>query len=70
MTNSEKIKTIDNEIEQNKAHYNLDRQTTNISALSSGNVGKYEFLTAEDVLPVRALLEKADWHYKKNNTKN
>ena len=60
MTNSEKIKTIDNEIEQNKAHYNLDRQTTNISALSSGNVGKYEFLTAEDVLPVRALLEKAD----------
>ena len=60
MTISEKIKTIDNEIEQNKAHYNLDRQTTNISALSSGNVGKYEFLTAEDVLPVRALLEKAD----------
>ena len=60
MTISEKIKTIDNEIEQKKAHYNLDRQTTNISALSSGNVGKYEFLTAEDVLPVRALLEKAD----------
>ena len=60
MTISEKIKTIDKEIEQNKAHYNLDRQTANISALSSGNVGKYEFLTAEDVLSVRALLEKAD----------
>ena len=60
MTISEKIKTIDNEIEQNKAQYNLDRQTANISALSSGNVGKYEFLTGEDVLPVRALLEKAD----------
>ena len=31
-------------IEQNKAQYHLDRQTTKISALSSGNVHKYEFL--------------------------
>ena len=43
MTVSEKIKTIDNKIEQNKAKYNFDRQTTNISTLSSGNVSKYEF---------------------------
>ena len=35
---SEKIKTIDNKIEQNKAQYNLDRQTAKISALSSENV--------------------------------
>ena len=34
MTVSEKIKTIDNKIEQNKAHYSLDRQTAKISALS------------------------------------
>ena len=40
---SEKIKTIDNAIEQNKAQYNLDQQTAKISALSSGNVGKYGF---------------------------
>ena len=33
-----------NKIEQNKAQYHLDRQTTKISALSSGNVHKYEFL--------------------------
>ena len=38
MTPSEKIKTIDNKIEQNKAQYNLDRQTAKISVLSSGNV--------------------------------
>ena len=44
MSVSEKIKTIDNKIEQNKAQYNLDRQTAKISALSSGNVSKYEFL--------------------------
>ena len=34
MTISEKIKTVSNRIEQNKAQYNLDRQIANISALS------------------------------------
>ena len=29
------------------------------SALSSGNIGKYEFLAGKDVLPEKALLEKA-----------
>ena len=38
MSISEKIKTIDNKVEKNKARYNLDRQTAKISALSSGNV--------------------------------
>ena len=41
-------KTINNNIEQNKAQYNLDEQTATISALSSGNVSKYEFLTGKD----------------------
>ena len=59
MSISEKIETIDNKIEQNKAPYNLDRQTANISLLSSGNVCKYEFLTGKDVLPEKDLLEKA-----------
>ena len=55
-----KIKTIDNKIEQNKVQYNfLVRQTAKISALSSGNFGKYEFLTCEYILPERELLEKA-----------
>ena len=59
MTVSEKIKRIDNKIEQNKAQYNLDRETAEILALSSGNVGIYEFLTSKDVLPEKELLEKA-----------
>ena len=59
MTASEKIKTINKKIEQNKAQYNLDRQTAKMSALSSGNVGKYEFFTGQDVLPEKYLLEKA-----------
>ena len=55
---SKNFQTIDNKIKQNKAEYNIDRQTTNISAFSSGNVCKYEFLTGEDVLR-EDLLEKA-----------
>ena len=46
MNVNEKMKTIDNKIEQNKSQYNLDKQkTAKTSALLSGNVGKYEFLT-------------------------
>ena len=59
MSVSGKIKTINNKIEQNKAQYNLDIQTAKIFALSSGNVGKYEFLRDEDVLPEKGLLGKA-----------
>ena len=59
MSISEKIKAINNKIEQNKAQYNLDRQTPKMSALSSGNVSKHEFMTSKDVLSEKNLLEKA-----------
>ena len=59
MTVSEKIKTIDNTIKQNKVQNDLYRQTAMISALSSGKVGKYKFLTSKDVLPEKDFLEKA-----------
>ena len=59
MSISEKIKEINNRIKQNKAQYDLDWQTAKISALSSGNVSKYEFLTDKDVLAEKDLLEKA-----------
>ena len=55
---SEEIKTIDNKIKQNKAQYNLDQQTTKISALSSGNVSQYEFLTGKYVLAKKDQLEQ------------
>ena len=54
MSISEKIKAINNKVEQNKAQCNLDRQAAKISALSSGNVSKYQFLTGKDVLPDKA----------------
>ena len=51
MSISDKIKPINNKIQQNKAQYNLERQTAKISALSSGTVSKYEFLPGKDALP-------------------
>ena len=50
---SDKIKAINNKIEQNKAQYNLDRQAAKMSALSS------KFLTSKSVLPGKDLLGKA-----------
>ena len=50
--------SVNNENKQNKDQYNLDRQTATISAISSGNLGKYEVLTGKDLLPEKDLLEK------------
>ena len=50
MNISEKIKAISNKIDQNKAQYNLNRQTAKISALPSGNVNRHEFLTGKYIL--------------------
>ena len=59
MSISEKIKAINTKIRQNKAKFDLDRKTANISALSPGNIIRYGFLPGKDVLPERGLPEKA-----------
>ena len=43
MTISEKIKTINTKIEQNKAQYNLDKQTAKVFSLSSRNARNIDF---------------------------
>ena len=58
MSISEKIKAINNKITVNKVQHSLDRQTANISALSSGNASKYEFLIGKNILLEKNLLEK------------
>ena len=58
MTVSEKIKIIDNKMEQNKAQYDLDTQTARTLASSSGNLEKYQFLTGKNVLLEKDQLEK------------
>ena len=48
MTITEQVKILDDKIRANKAQYNLDRQTAEISALSSGELEKHEYLTVQN----------------------
>ena len=59
MTFSKKLNTINNKIKQNKAQYESYKETAKMLALSSQNVGKYEFSTSKSVLPEKDLLQKA-----------
>ena len=43
--------TINDQIRDGKLQYNINRETAKISALSSGKIHKYEYLTGEDILP-------------------
>ena len=43
--------TTDNKIIDEKLHYNINREAAKISTLSSGEIDKYEYLTAEEILP-------------------
>ena len=49
MTINEQVKILDDKILANKAQYDLHRQTAKISALSSGDLEKYEYLSGEDL---------------------
>ena len=49
MTIKEQTKIFDNKIKQNEADYDLYRQNAKISALSSGKLDKYEYITGEDL---------------------
>ena len=49
MTKFEQIKILDNKIKANKGQYMLDRKNAEISAKSSGELDKYEYLTGEDL---------------------
>ena len=43
--------TIDDPIRDEKLQYDLNREAAKISALSSGKIGKCEYLTGEKILP-------------------
>ena len=49
MTQKEQVKILDDKIEANNAQYNLDRMNAEISAYSSGDLPKYEYLTKKDL---------------------
>ena len=60
MTLTEQVEILDDKIKANKAQYDLDREAAKISALSSGELEKDEYLTDED------LYYKLDVIYKEN----
>ena len=63
MTVTDQIKIIDNKIKANQAQYDLDRLTAKISALSSGELRKYEYLTCEDLGYRPSALEQTKFDY-------
>ena len=49
MTRKEENKILDDKIESNANQYKVDRLNAEISAFSSGDLNKYEFLTRKDL---------------------
>ena len=63
MTKFDQIKILDYKIEANKAQYMLDRKNAEISAKSSGELDKYEYLTGEDLDYKPDALTQAKFEY-------
>ena len=57
--------TIDDQIRDEKLQYDINREAAKISALSSGKIHKYEYLTGEDILPSnqQQIIEQAKFTY-------
>ena len=43
--------TINDQIRDENIRYDINREAAKISALSSGKISKYEYLTEGDILP-------------------
>ena len=63
MTVADQIKILDRKIEQNEAQYDLDKKVAKISALSSNNLDKYEYLTTEDLDYKPSVIEQVRFEY-------
>ena len=57
--------TINDQIRDEKIQYDINREAAKISALSSGKIHKYEYLTGEDILPSnqQQIIEQARFTY-------
>ena len=57
--------TINDQIRGEKLQYDINREAAKISALSSGKIHKYEYLTGEDILPSnqQQIIEQARFTY-------
>ena len=57
--------TIDDQIRNEKLRYDINREAAKISALSSGKIHKYEYITGGDILPSnqQQMIEEAKFSY-------
>ena len=58
-----KIMTIKDQIRDEKLQYDINREAAKISALSSGKIDKYEYLTGEDTSNQQQIIEQAKLNY-------
>ena len=60
-----KIMTIEDQIKDEKLQDDINREAARISALSSGKIDKYEYLTGEDILRSnqQQIIQKAKFNY-------
>ena len=63
MTVTDQINVLDRKIMQNEAQYDFDRKAAKISALSSNNMDKYDYLTGEDLGLKPSTAEQAKFEY-------
>ena len=63
MTVTDQLKIIDNKIKANPAQYVSERLAAKISALSSGELRKYEYLTGEDFGYQQSVIEQRKFEY-------
>ena len=63
MTTTDQIKILNRTIMQNEAQYDLDRKAAKISALSSNNLDKYEYLTGQDLGLKPSTVDQAKFEY-------
>ena len=57
--------TIEDQIKDEKLKYDINREAAKISALSSGKLDKYEYLTGEEILPSneQQIIQQAKFNY-------
>ena len=63
MPHKEQNKILDDKIESNNNQYKIDRLNAEISAFSSGDLNKYEFLTRKDLNYKPNALDKATFEF-------
>ena len=57
--------TIEDQVKDEKLQYDINREAAKTSALSSGKIDKYEYLSGEEILPSnqQQIIQQAKFNY-------